>query len=158
MKAATVRELKAELNSRSPKELMEICLQLSKFKKENKEYLTYLLFEADDEWEYINGVKTEIDELFEEISSASYYIAKKKIRKTLKIVNKYIRYSKKHQTKVELKIHFCKKLKELPALNRYGILFGIYNRELTTIKNTIARLHEDLQFDYEEEMEELEKS
>ena len=48
MKAVNVSRLKTELNNRSPKELLEICLRLSKFKKENKELLTYLLLEADD--------------------------------------------------------------------------------------------------------------
>ena len=33
MKAATVRELKKELSHRSPEELLELCLRLSKFKK-----------------------------------------------------------------------------------------------------------------------------
>ena len=44
MKAAGVKEIKKELNDRSKEELAELCLKLSKFKKENKELLTYLLF------------------------------------------------------------------------------------------------------------------
>ena len=61
MKAVTVKVLKDELVHRSPKEMLEICLRLSKFKKENKELLTYLLFEAGDEASYIESVKREID-------------------------------------------------------------------------------------------------
>ena len=64
MKAATVKELRDKLKDCSPKELMEICLRLSKFKKENKELLTYLLYESKDESNYIESVKQEIDTKF----------------------------------------------------------------------------------------------
>ena len=61
MKTATVTELKKELKTRSQADLVELCLKLSKFKKENKELLTYLLYEADNELQYIVNVKSEID-------------------------------------------------------------------------------------------------
>ena len=44
MKAAGVKAIKDDLKMRSKEELQELCLTLSKFKKENKELLTYLLF------------------------------------------------------------------------------------------------------------------
>ena len=37
MKTASVKEIRTELKQRSNDELLELCLQLSKFKKENKE-------------------------------------------------------------------------------------------------------------------------
>ena len=49
MKTATVREIKLELKDKSSDELVELCLMLSKFKKENKELLTYLLYEKHNE-------------------------------------------------------------------------------------------------------------
>ena len=60
MKAATSNELKQELQASSSKQLIELCLRLAKFKKENKELLTYLLFEANDEAAYIQSIKNEI--------------------------------------------------------------------------------------------------
>jgi hypothetical protein len=95
MKAATVSQLKKELNFRSREELLELCLRLSKFKKENKELLTYLLFESGDEVAYIENVKQEVDELFEDINTKAWFYIKKSIRKILRIVKKYIRYSGK---------------------------------------------------------------
>ncbi|MDO9156299.1 MAG: hypothetical protein Q7U17_05460, partial [Sediminibacterium sp.] len=56
MKAASVHEIKQALLSNSSKELAELCLRLAKFKKENKELLTYLLFEAHNEEAYIAEV------------------------------------------------------------------------------------------------------
>ena len=41
MKPATVHQLKRELQTRTPDELLQLCLRLAKFKKENKELLTY---------------------------------------------------------------------------------------------------------------------
>ena len=42
MKAVTIKQLKDELAHKSASELKELCLHLSRFKKENKELLTYL--------------------------------------------------------------------------------------------------------------------
>ena len=86
MKAVTVKVLKTELNNRSQSELLEICLRLSKFKKENKELLTYLLFESSYEEGYIETVKLEIDEQFELINTNTYYFIKKSVRKILRII------------------------------------------------------------------------
>ena len=156
MKAASLKELKQELNTRSPKELLEICLRLSRFKKENKELLTYLLFESYDEMAYIESVKRDIDEQFEQINRKSYFYIRKSIRKILKNSKKYIRYSQKKETEVDLLIYFCSKLKKFkPSIQRSTALQNLYNRQIELIKKTISTLHEDLQFDYESEMEEL---
>ena len=77
MKAATVKEIKSELESLSSEELITICQRLARFKKENKELLTYLLFEVYDENSYIAAVKSTIDNGFEEMHKTSLYIAKK---------------------------------------------------------------------------------
>ena len=156
MKAATVKELRVELNNRSSKELVEICLSLSKFKKENKELLTYLLYEADNETGYIQNVKIEIDSQFEEVNRKSYYFIKKSIRKILRNIKKYIRYSKKKETEIELLIYFCQKLKEFkPSIRKNDVLSNLYFRQINMIKKILPKLHEDLQFDYNEEIEEL---
>ena len=157
MKAATVSEIKKELHTRSEKELIELVLRLSKFKKENKELLTYLLYEVEDETSFIKSIKVEIDELFETINTSRTFYAKKTIRKILRNIKKYCRYSKKKQTEVELLMYFCVKMKTLPAyLKRVTVVKNIYDRQVVLIKKAIAKLHEDLQYDYEMEMEELE--
>ena len=156
MKAATVSELKKELSHRSPKELLELCLRLSKFKKENKELLTYLLFEASDENGYILSVKREIDFEFEQINTKSFYYIKKSIRKILRNIKKYIRYSKNKETEVELLIYFCLKLKNFsPSIRRSIALRNLYQRQIQRIKKAVSYLDEDLQYDYGVEMNEL---
>ena len=156
MKAATISQLKKELSYRSPEELLEICLRLSKFKKENKELLTYLLFESADEAGYIESVKNEIDLEFDAINTSNFYFIKKSVRKILRNIKKYSRYSQKKETEVELLIHFCSKLKTFkPSITRNTTLLNLYERQLALAEKIISTLHEDLQYDYKLELEDL---
>lgn len=156
MKAATVSELKKDLKQCTQEELLEICLSLSKFKKENKELLTYLLYESSDEDQFIENVKEETEFLFTEINTTSYYLMKKTVRKIQRNVKKYIRYSKKKETEVELLIHFCAQMKKLrPAISGNLVLENIFQRQKASIEKTISSLHEDLQYDYLRELEEI---
>lgn len=156
MKAASIKELKLALKNRSQEELVELCLILGKFKKESKELLTYHLFEAADEEAYIQGIKNEMDQQFSELNTTRYYLMKKGIRKILTQVKKYIRYSKKKETEVELLLYFCKKMKRVqPSINRSTILKNLYQRQVQMIRKKVAGLHEDLQYDYGEELEQL---
>lgn len=149
MKAATVVQIKKELHHRNPEELLQLCLRLSKFKKENKELLTYLLFESDDEAGYLETVKTEVDVWFSEINTNSYFYIKKSVRKILRNLKKYIRYSGNKETEVDLLFYFCKKLKALkPSITRNTTLLNLYERQVLFIEKKITLLHADLQYDY----------
>lgn len=158
MKTVTAKELSKELTYRTPKELRDLCLRLARFKKENKELLTYLLFESSDELSYIKGVKEELDKEFDHMNTTSYYFIRKSVRKILKNTRKYIRYSQKKQTEVELLLYFCSRLKNLsPSIQRNTSLMNLYSRLLDTISKKIPVLHEDLQHDYGIELSELKK-
>jgi hypothetical protein len=158
MKAAGVKAIKDELKMRSREDLMELCLNLSKFKKENKELITYLLFEAGDENYFIQGIKDEITSEFEEVNRKSYYYIKKSIRKILRNTKKNIRYSKKKQTEIELLLFFCKKLKTFtPSISKSIPLTKIFDREIERIQKSISSLDPDLQYDYGLEVESIQK-
>lgn len=157
MKAATVSQLKKELSYRSPEELLELCLRLSKFKKENKELLTYLLFESIDEEAFIAAVKAEIDSEFESINTKNFFYIKKSVRKILRHIKKYSRYSSRKETETELLLYFLQKLKTFqPSIKRNVTLMNLYQRQLVSVKKIVSSLHEDLQYDYRLELEELE--
>ena len=49
MKPASLSLLKRELENLSAKEVQELCLKLAKYKKDNKELLSYLIFDSGDE-------------------------------------------------------------------------------------------------------------
>ncbi len=156
MKPATISFIRQELKNRPPDQLFEMCLRLARFKKENKELLTYLLFEADDEQAYIKSVKLEMDEMFTDINKSNIYFVKKSVRKILKITNKFIKYSGKKPTEVELLIHFCVKLKTYEDMFAQSLsMQNIYSRQIQKIKTTLNGLHEDLQFDYMNELKPL---
>jgi len=156
MKAASVKQLKDELKTKSPQELLDLCLSLAKFKKDSKELLTYLIFEADDERSYIQSIKEEIKEDFSEINTSSYYFMKKSVRKTLRNIKKYIRYSKKTATEVEVLLYFCYSMRQLsPSIEYNQLLTNIFLRQIALIKKKISLLHEDLQYDYQLELEEI---
>ncbi|WP_370408786.1 hypothetical protein [Tenacibaculum dicentrarchi] len=156
METATIKALKDELKHKNQNELLEICLQLIRFKKENKELLTYLLFEADNEQGYILAIKNEMDVLFENINTKSYFFIRKSARKILTNTKKYIRFSKNKETEVELLLHFCIKLKNLkPSIKNSPRLQNILETQVKLIQKIVASLHEDLQYDYSLELEKL---
>ena len=158
MKPAGIKAIKEELKIRSREELTELCINLSKFKKENKELLTYLLFEADDENYFIQGIKEEIKTQFQEVNRKSYYYVKKSIRKILRNTKKNIRYSKKKKTEVELILFFCKMLGEFsPSIKKSIPLTNILDREIQRVQKIILSLDPDLQYDYGIEIEDLKK-
>jgi hypothetical protein len=158
MKAVTIKELKEELANYSPKELRELCLRLARFKKENKELLTYLMFESSDESLYIEDVKMEIDEQFIQINKKSPYLIKKSFRKILRTIKKYSRYSPKKETEVVLLIYFCTRLKDFsPSINKNTGLKNFYTRVIDSIRKKVKLLHEDLQFDFGTELNSLDR-
>lgn len=156
MKPATIHEIKQELVLRKPAELVEIALRLGRFKKENKELLTYLLFEAHDEQGYVNGIRKEIDDLFETVNLSHLYFVKKTLRKIVRIINKYSRYSGNKQTDIELRIYFCQKVKDTGInIKRNPVIANLYNNQLKKIQLVLETLHEDLQYDFKKEIQDL---
>lgn len=154
MKVATSNELKHELQKSSPKKLLELCLRLTRFKKENKELITYLLFESNDEVSYIQSVKNELDFQFKQLSQINLYLTKKSLRKILRTTHKYIRYTGSKQAETELLIHFCRNifLFKIP-IHKSIALTNLYHQQIKKINAAMLLLHEDLQHDYLKEME-----
>ncbi len=157
MKAVTVKELGQELLNLTPKELRDLCLRLARFRKENKELLTYLLFESSNEASYIESVKREIDMQFEQVNKKSFYFIKKDLRRTLLNTRKYIRYSRNKKTEADLLIYYCSKLKRFtPNIQRNTALRNLYIRQIDIIREKLGSLHEDLQYDYGLELKKIE--
>ena len=156
MRAASVKELKQELLNLPPKQILELLLRLTKFKKENKELLTYLLFEAHNEHGFVEGVKQEIDEAFVEIKGTTVYLIKKRLRKILRSITKYSKYVVAPESEIEMLIHFCRNIKSsgIPV-KRSTALLNIYNQQLKKIDKLLPLLHEDSLFDYKKQLEEL---
>lgn len=153
MTTASLQEIKKELRSHDADALQELCMRLAKYKKENKELLNYLLFEAHNEQTYVENVKEEIRELFKTVPASNVYFIKKSLRRVLRLTNKQIKYSGIKQTELELRIFFCTKVKEAKIPLPVGtVLFNLYRQQLKKIENALAKLPEDIQADYEREL------
>ncbi|MGY8909783.1 MAG: hypothetical protein ACKVIG_07985 [Flavobacteriales bacterium] len=147
VKASTIKQLKDELTHKTASELKELCLQLARFKVENKELLTYLLFEAHDEAQYIENIKLFIDHEFKDIDTKNGYYVRKKIRKILTSCKKFIRFSKKKETEAEILLHFSKKLKNYnPYFKRSNRLQNIFQTQIKMAKNAIDKLQKYVRF------------
>ncbi len=154
MTTASLQEIKKELRTLEVDRLQDLCLRLAKYKKENKELLNYLLFEAHHEKAYIENVKEDMVELFGTVpSSRNVYLIKKSLRKVLRYTNRQIKYSGIKQTELELRIFFCTKMKEAEIpLHTGTVLYNLYQQQLKKIESTFAALPEDIRADYDREL------
>lgn len=153
MKPASVTLIRQELNRLPQKELVQICLRLARYRNENKELMSYLLFETGDDEGFLRSVKHEITQSFSEINTASSYYIRKSIRKILRTVNKYIRFTGSKQSEVELRLFFCRTMKNsglmLPEVTS---IVNLYAGQLEKVRKLLPLLHEDLRHDYREEL------
>jgi len=154
MNTASLQEVKSELQNLSEKELIELCTSLAKYKKDNKEYISYLLFQSQNKLGYIQEIKDEIETLFGDINGLkNVYFIKKSLRKILRILNKYCKYIGDKSTTADLLLFYCLKMKEneIPLKNSVA-LENIFLSQIKKIKVLSSTLHEDLQEDYLREL------
>ena len=144
------------MSSLSPSRLSEICLRLARFKQDNKELLTYLLFESEDEGNYITNIKKDIDTGFEDLPKPNLYLTKKTLRKVLRTTLRQIRYTGFPQTEIEVLTYFLRKVRDsgIPIRNS-PVLLNLYNQQLKKVHAVLATLHEDLQYDYRKSLDKL---
>lgn len=156
MQSASVNDIKKELKELSKEQLIEHAMALAKYKKDNKEFLNFLLFESHDPETFIATIKKEVDDYFKEITQTNLYLVKKSLRKILRIINKYAKYIGSKEKEAELVIYFLNTLKtsEIPY-HKNKVLVNLYNTQLKRLNTLISKLHEDLQYDLQKEMEEL---
>lgn len=156
MKSATIHEIKQELTALPPQKLLEVTLRLTRFKKENKELLNYLLFESHNLEGYIESVKNEIDEQFATLPQGNWYLSKKGLRKIIRGMNKHSKYTGSKEFEVEILLHFCNSLKQSDVpIYSYKALTNLYEMQLKKLQIQIKLVHEDLRFDYNRKLENL---
>jgi hypothetical protein len=156
MKAASLNEIRKELRDTDPAKVGEFCMRMAKFKKENKELLTYLLFEAHDESAYVQNVKDEILNLFEDLPKGNVYFIKKSLRKILRFLNRQVKYSSIDVTEIELRIFFCLQMKQAKVpLTTGTVIYNLYHQQVKKINTILNKLPEDLQTDFEPDMRKI---
>lgn len=157
MDTASIKIIKDELASRDKKELLGLCLKLARFKKENKELLTYLLFDSTDEVGFVERIKEELEGFFQEMHPSNVYFAKKTIRKIIRYAARYIRYSDDPTTEIEVYLFVCRRMNSLKvAWKSSTSMINLYNAQQKKIRKAVEGLHEDLQYDYLKQLETIE--
>jgi hypothetical protein len=145
-----IAEIKKELQHLDNAQLTELCLRLVRYKKENKELTGYLLFDADHERAFIDSLMAENGLMFSQLPYNNYQLAKS-LRKILRLLGKYIKFMASSEAEVEVLINFCRNYVQYVdkrASSSYKPLRLIFTRQLDKIRKSITKLHEDLQFDY----------
>ncbi len=156
MKASSLNEIRSELETRTSKELVAYCLRLSKFKKENKELLTYLLFEEKFPEIFLENFKQEMNQMFEEMNKSGVYYIRKSVRKILRYTNKHIRFVNSTQLEAEMLIHFCNNIiAYYIPIHKSTQLMNIYSGQLKKIDTIITSLHPDLQYDLKKQLKKI---
>ncbi|HTI61486.1 hypothetical protein [Mucilaginibacter sp.] len=148
IKVYGLADIKKEIQFQDKTVLMELVLRLARYKKENKELLAYLLFEADNDRGFIDSVIAENGFMFSQLPSNNYQMAKS-MRKILRLLNKYIKFMGSKEAEIEFLLSFCRNyIQYADKRGSYKPMRLILTRQLEKIKKTIEKLHEDLQFDY----------
>jgi hypothetical protein len=149
-------EIKKEIQHLPQSELAELCLRLVRYKKENKELLAYLLFEASNEAAFVEKVKADVGFMFSQLPYQAY-AATKSIRKILRLIGKYTKFMASKTAEIDLLVNFCYNYVQYADKKAasYKPMRPILTRQLEKIKTAIDKLHEDLQYDFMEEFNQL---
>ena len=156
MRTATIAEIKSELQHWSVQELTQVCLRLARFKKDNKELLTYLIYEARNEVGYVQGVIRELQEIFDDMNQTNLYYAKKTLRRMVRLINKYSRYSSAPETELQLRLFFCETLQASGmSFDDYKVIVNLYAQQRKAVEKLYGQMHEDIQYEYQRRVNSL---
>ncbi|MBC7398497.1 MAG: hypothetical protein H7289_01035 [Mucilaginibacter sp.] len=143
-----LQDIKKELQHLSGLQIAELCLRLARHKKENKELLAYLLFEADNDTIFIEKVKAETGFMFSQLPVRSYEAAKY-LRKILRLIGKYTKFIASKEAEIALLLNFCGNyIQYADSRTAYKPLRLILVRQIEKVRTAIGKLHEDLQYDF----------
>lgn len=150
MRVERLSDIKKELRLLNNDDLVEICLRLAKYKKDNKELLSFLLYDADSPLTYAESVKETLTENFKNLSRSSY-TSTKELRKIIRLFTKHAKYTGSKEVEVELLLWFCSSFLAYADTNSsHKPLLALFNRQIEKARRILPKLHEDLQFDYSE--------
>jgi len=143
-----LQDIKKELQHLSSLQIADLCLRLARYKKENKELLAYLLFQANDLESFVEQIKAESGFMFSQLPVHSYNAAKG-MRKILRLLSKYNKFMGSKEAEIELLINFCNNYVQYTDRKiTYKPMRLILTRQMEKIRTLIGKLHEDLQDDF----------
>ncbi len=153
MKTESLNSLRKHLSTLSSMELAQLCVDMAKYRKENKEYLQYLLFERHDHDILITDIVTSLDETMKNLSRTPSTRVKE-VRKVQKEIKKYIRFIKNPVYELQLLLWFSDAL-ALIAESRIARphFISLYAAQVKRMTIIFDKLHEDIQYDYRDALQ-----
>ncbi len=156
MQLPSLTEIKKELKRLDHKELTDLILDLSKFTRDNKAYLYFKLFERENSKLFVEMVQEDLEFEFQKANTKHYYVAKKSAQGIRRKLNKNLKLTKDKAQQIELIAYFCEQLKAYGYLNfHHPVIENLYLLQVGKIEKLITGLHEDLQYDYQEKLQQL---
>ena len=162
MKLAEHKDLKAAITDLPPKEKDKLLLRLIAKDKVLTEHLHYKLLEDENDLEdRKERIKGEIEDQLSELKKLNAKDATVKVRKMITSVNHFYKVTKDSFGEVELKIFILNIIPidyrgKIFAYRDFALLFSVfYLKTVTVTINKFKKLHEDLQFDLSESLNQL---
>jgi len=162
MKLAEHKALKAAIIDLPGKEKDKLLLRLIAKDKVLTEHLHYKLLEDESDLEdRKEHIKKEIEDQLPELKKLNAKDATVKIRKMITSVNQFYKVTKDTFGEVELKIFILNIIPidyrgKIFAYRDFALLFSVfYLKTVTVTINKFKKLHEDLQFDLSENLNQL---
>ena len=146
---------KKEITKLDNKHLAEICIRLAKHKTENKELLNYLLFYAHDNEPYIDDLKKDIAAVYNNLPIGEYACTVQ-LKKLILRLNKHLKFVADKSREAEIITEFCQTfIQHINIRSHYSPLIQVLYRQFVKLNKVILKLDEDLQFDYQQPIEEI---
>lgn len=157
MKPADSKDIKAALTKLESATLREIILRLARLKKENKELLTYILFDAADKEGYVAEINHYVTQQMGEVNVKSAHFARKSLRRILKTAWRLVKYSGDAECVIQVNLHL------LEEMNKSKIPFGkstalenIRSQVKAAIEKNLKLVHADLAHDFKRQLQKME--
>ncbi|GGI28889.1 hypothetical protein [Pedobacter mendelii] len=162
MKLAEHKNLKTAITELPVKEKDKLLLRLIAKDKVLTEHLHYKLLEDESDLESRKEqIKSDIESQISELKKLSVKEALVKVRKMITGVNHFYKVTKDTFGEVELKVYILNKIpvdykRSIFGYKDFGFLFAtFYIKTVTITLNKFKKLHEDLQFDLSENINQL---
>ncbi|GAB4107739.1 hypothetical protein GCM10028791_01860 [Echinicola sediminis] len=156
MKLPSLAQIKKELSHLTEEELIALLMETAKFTTDNKQFLFFKVYGRENPGFFQEMVEEELQLAFEGANLDHAHFAKKSAQAIRRKLNKYLKFTKEKTIQIELIAFFCRGLQEQGYLKfDHPVIDNLYQMQLNKIQKLVAGLHEDLQYDYQEVLEEL---
>ncbi|MEZ5174419.1 MAG: hypothetical protein R2850_13175 [Bacteroidia bacterium] len=143
-----LNDLKKDVQGLPHPELVRLLMRMSRLKTENKELLHFMLYYEHDPMSYANALKEEVLAPFDDAFVHSRILSKK-IRKSLKIIARFTRFSSNREGESDLLLSLVENYLETYRYEyRQLVLARMMVRCMKKVYDNFERIHEDFRADY----------